>query len=312
MVYTAEVVKKNYESIISKTETYLHSSGRFDVFGSKDKLSRLPVYILGNSMKEMSIDLANYDVGPAYNQCSDLLIELAGHEFEFNMEARNKFLQPKMDFLKTDIKEAFHHYDKLKSRRLDYDAKRHKLRDARAEKVTKYEAELQLSQRKLDESTDLTRQYFSYVANQEERATSQHAELMSFMHSMMEYHQRCFERLKALDEQMHFAEHMYHTPPPRPQIIYDRQDMYSPAPGSLDVTGDSSSHRSPSSTPPLPRYQRLPQCRALYNFTPQQSGDLEFHKGDILEITREINQDWWEGMIDGRTGLFPSNYVERL
>lgn len=40
--------------------------------------------------------------------------------------------------------------------------------------------------------------------------------------------------------------------------------------------------------------------------------DLSFRAGDIIEIVAETNEDWWTGRINGRQGLFPSSYVEKI
>ncbi|CAL9698500.1 unnamed protein product [Knipowitschia caucasica] len=51
---------------------------------------------------------------------------------------------------------------------------------------------------------------------------------------------------------------------------------------------------------------------ATHPFTGQQPGDLSFSPGDrITVITKTDNQyDWWEGQTaDGRTGIFPANFV---
>ena len=39
---------------------------------------------------------------------------------------------------------------------------------------------------------------------------------------------------------------------------------------------------------------------------------LKFKKGDIITITQKEDGGWWEGTLDGKTGWFPSNYVEEL
>jgi hypothetical protein len=310
-VRTAEVIKKNYEAIISKTEAYLNSSGRFNIFNSKEKLTRLPVYLLASSLKEASTNLdGDNDLSSNYNECSEMLMELAQYELDFDMEVRSKFLQPKIDFVKTYIKEAFHQYDKLKSRRLDYDAKRHKLKEAKPDKAPKYEMELQLSQRKLEESTEVCRQYFSYIVDQKERTLAQRAELMSFMQAMKVYYELCYEKLKALDDQWQFSENMTYVSPFKPPTI-DRNYNSPILESSSGLSVSSNYNRSPT-PPPLPTYRRLPQCRALYDFKAQQSGDLELHVGDIIEITHQTDKDWWEGMVDGRVGIFPSNYVETI
>ncbi|KAJ9494881.1 hypothetical protein LTR99_006229 [Exophiala xenobiotica] len=55
------------------------------------------------------------------------------------------------------------------------------------------------------------------------------------------------------------------------------------------------------------------QAIALFTFDADQDGDLSFKKGDVITITKrtENKTDWWTGRTeDGRTGIFPSNYVE--
>lgn len=52
-------------------------------------------------------------------------------------------------------------------------------------------------------------------------------------------------------------------------------------------------------------------CWALYNFRGELPCDLEFVKGQRISIiTRTATQnDWWEGTVNGKTGIFPANYV---
>ncbi|KAK5085862.1 hypothetical protein LTR05_005151 [Lithohypha guttulata] len=55
------------------------------------------------------------------------------------------------------------------------------------------------------------------------------------------------------------------------------------------------------------------QAVALFTFDAEQDGDLGFKKGDIITITQRTDSktDWWTGKTeDGRTGMFPSNYIE--
>ena len=47
------------------------------------------------------------------------------------------------------------------------------------------------------------------------------------------------------------------------------------------------------------------QARALYDFEAQESGDLSFRAGEIIEITRQ-DGNWWNGNIEARRGVFPS------
>jgi len=76
-------------------------------------------------------------------------------------------------------------------------------------------------------------------------------------------------------------------------------------------------HRRP--VPPVPGAGGAPggvvgKAKALYNFSPQQPGDLGFNAGDIIDVTFKTNNqdDWWKGNCKGKSGSFPSNYVELL
>ncbi|GAA6003286.1 SH3 domain-containing protein [Rhodotorula paludigena] len=55
-----------------------------------------------------------------------------------------------------------------------------------------------------------------------------------------------------------------------------------------------------------------PKCRAVWDYVASQPDDLGFSAGDIITIEDEVNTDWWKGSINGRTGLFPCNHVERI
>ncbi|XP_056131538.1 vinexin isoform X2 [Lampris incognitus] len=51
---------------------------------------------------------------------------------------------------------------------------------------------------------------------------------------------------------------------------------------------------------------------ALYNFNGDLPVELSFRKGEVINITRRVDDSWLEGRISGtnRAGIFPANYVQ--
>uniref|UniRef100_L7M546 Putative downstream of receptor kinase n=1 Tax=Rhipicephalus pulchellus TaxID=72859 RepID=L7M546_RHIPC len=49
--------------------------------------------------------------------------------------------------------------------------------------------------------------------------------------------------------------------------------------------------------------------QAMYDFQPQENGELEFRRGDIINVHDRSDANWWEGEIGSRRGYFPATYV---
>ncbi|CAB1430853.1 unnamed protein product [Pleuronectes platessa] len=48
---------------------------------------------------------------------------------------------------------------------------------------------------------------------------------------------------------------------------------------------------------------------AMYTYESSEQGDLSFQQGDVVMVTRKEG-DWWTGVVGGKAGVFPSNYVK--
>ncbi|XP_076178146.1 SH3 domain-containing lethal (3) 05822 isoform X2 [Ptiloglossa arizonensis] len=49
---------------------------------------------------------------------------------------------------------------------------------------------------------------------------------------------------------------------------------------------------------------------ALYDFPVTHADDLPFKQGDIVYLIKKINDDWMEGRIGNRQGIFPINFID--
>lgn len=52
------------------------------------------------------------------------------------------------------------------------------------------------------------------------------------------------------------------------------------------------------------------QARAKYNFQAQSGVELSLNKGELVALTRRVDDNWFEGRIANRKGIFPVSYVE--
>jgi len=50
---------------------------------------------------------------------------------------------------------------------------------------------------------------------------------------------------------------------------------------------------------------------AIYDYTGQYEDELSFKAGDQLLVTNTDDANWWQGTLGDKSGVFPSNYVEK-
>lgn len=52
--------------------------------------------------------------------------------------------------------------------------------------------------------------------------------------------------------------------------------------------------------------------KANYNFMAESEKEMSLKKGDLIIVTKKIDEGWWVGTCNGKSGMFPSNYVALL
>lgn len=97
--------------------------------------------------------------------------------------------------------------------------------------------------------------------------------------------------------------------------VYER-NLGRPNPRGYGVSGKAAiSHlKRKQEVPPKPPQKAY--VYAMHDFAGMEKGDLQFRKGDKVELLVGSGQpgvvDWWTGRLHGAVGLFPSNYVRKL
>ncbi|XP_038134520.1 SH3 domain containing GRB2 like 2a, endophilin A1 isoform X5 [Cyprinodon tularosa] len=254
--------------------------------------------ILGESMQRFGRELGeDSNFGLVLIDVGEAMRELGEVKDALDMEVKQNFIDPMQNLHEKDLKEIQHHLKKLEGRRLDFDYKK-----KRQAKVT--EDELKHALEKFDDSKEIAEQS---MFNLLESDIEQVSQLAALVHAQVQYHSRSAEILTQLSSKI--DERIRDT------AVKPRKEFVPKPRTSLDFSisenhnGGMHGARSPARSPaPLDQ----PCCRALYDFDPENEGELGFKEGDIITLTNKIDENWYEGMLHGNSGFFPVNYVDIL
>lgn len=50
----------------------------------------------------------------------------------------------------------------------------------------------------------------------------------------------------------------------------------------------------------------------VFFFSSENDQELDFNEGDVIQVEEQIDENWLSGTLNGKTGLFPTNYVEKM
>lgn len=50
----------------------------------------------------------------------------------------------------------------------------------------------------------------------------------------------------------------------------------------------------------------------VFSYAQDHEDELNLKVGDIINIIGEEEEGWWRGVLNGKEGVFPSNFVEEI
>ncbi|KAG9486645.1 hypothetical protein GDO78_006821 [Eleutherodactylus coqui] len=280
-----DVTSRAVMEIMTKSIEYLQPNP-----ASRAKLSMI------NTMSK----IRGQEKGPGYPQAEALLAEaMLKYGREIGDESNFAAGQPAhaQSGVGSDIS---HHLKKLEGRRLDFDYKK-----KRQGKIT--DDEIRQALEKFDESKEIAE---SSMFNLLEMDIEQVSQLSALVQAQLEYHKQAVQILQQVSVKLEQRI--------RDAALQPRRE-YQPKPRmSLELTlpTDLNQHNGGISLATTPKPSGAPMdqpcCRSLYDFDPENEGELGFKEGDIITLTNQIDENWYEGMLHGQSGFFPINYVEIL
>uniref|UniRef100_A0A4W5MU82 Endophilin-A2 n=1 Tax=Hucho hucho TaxID=62062 RepID=A0A4W5MU82_9TELE len=305
-----DVTSKAVVEVVSKTSEYLQpnpaSRAKLSMLNTMSKIRgqvKNPGYpqaegLLGECMVKYGRELGEEtNFGGALIDAGETMKRLAEVKDSLDIDVKQNFIDPLQNLCDKDLREIQHHLKKLEGRRLDYDYKK-----KRQGKIP--DEELRQALEKFHESKDVAE---TSMYNILETDIEQVSQLSSLVESQLQYHRQATQILDELSDKlrdrMNEAQNRprrEYTPKAKPIFDFD-SDNQSTNGGYMTSVGPPPSRNSVS---------EQPCCKALYDFDPENEGELGFKEGNIITLTNQIDENWYEGMLHGQSGFFPLNYVE--
>lgn len=57
---------------------------------------------------------------------------------------------------------------------------------------------------------------------------------------------------------------------------------------------------------------RIRRCRVVFSYKQDHEDELNLSVGDVIDVLGEEEEGWWRGMLNGKEGVFPSNFVVEI
>ncbi|XP_070786701.1 abl interactor 2b isoform X22 [Enoplosus armatus] len=121
----------------------------------------------------------------------------------------------------------------------------------------------------------------------------------------------------------HFAQNQVSDVPPPPPPAEEPvfEEPTPPPPPPEDYEDDEDEEESAvveysdpyaEEDPPWAPRTYLEKVVAIYDYARDKEDELSFQEGAIIYVIKKNDDGWYEGVMNGTTGLFPGNYVESI
>nr|XP_043875505.1 abl interactor 2b isoform X11 [Solea senegalensis] len=108
-------------------------------------------------------------------------------------------------------------------------------------------------------------------------------------------------------------------PPPAEEAVFEEPTPPPPPPEDYEDDEDEEesavveySDPYAEEDPPWAPRTYLEKVVAIYDYSRDKEDELSFQEGAIIYVIKKNDDGWYEGVMNGTTGLFPGNYVESI
>uniref|UniRef100_A0A672YKH8 SH3-domain GRB2-like 3b n=1 Tax=Sphaeramia orbicularis TaxID=375764 RepID=A0A672YKH8_9TELE len=232
--------------------------------------------MLGDCMLRYGQELgAASEFGGALTGVGEALQQVGKARDALDVSVKCTFIDPLQDLHNTELKDIKYQLKKLNGRRLDFDYKRRRKGKVPVEEVRQ-------AWDKFITSKDLAeRSMFILLEND----VDQLRHLAALVGALMEFHRHAHRILLGL-----------------------QGNLQASFPLSLPLSLSCYVCCPADSKPVLDQ----PCCRAIYSFHPNHDGELGFSEGDVIILTSQVDNNWYEGSLGNQSGVFPISYVDVL
>ncbi|XP_061745638.1 abl interactor 2b isoform X8 [Nerophis ophidion] len=97
------------------------------------------------------------------------------------------------------------------------------------------------------------------------------------------------------------------TPPPPPPEDYEDDEDEEEESAVVEYSDPYAEE-----DPPWAPHTYQEKVVAIYDYSRDKEDELSFQEGAIIYVIKKNDDGWYEGVMNGTTGLFPGNYVESI